>query len=74
MPAQGVVEMNPPREIGVVKVGGGALAKHWAKAGLPSAPQDLERIHATWRRIEAFGYRVQPVLDYDYIALPRSDG
>ena len=40
----------------------------------PAMPQDLERIHATWRRIEAFGYRVRPVLDYDYIALPRSDG
>ena len=35
-----------------------------------ATPQDLERIHATWRRIEAFGYRVYPVLDYDYIALP----
>ena len=36
----------------------------------PATPQDLERIHATWRRIEAFGYRVRPVLGYDYIALP----
>ena len=39
----------------------------------PATPQDLERIHATWRRIEAFGYRVRPVLDYDYIALPRAE-
>ena len=36
----------------------------------PATPQDLQRIHATWRRIEAFGYSVRPVLDYDYIALP----
>ena len=39
----------------------------------PATPQDLERIHATWRRIEAFGYTVRPVLDYDYIALPKPD-
>ena len=37
----------------------------------PATPQDLQRIHATWRRIEAFGYSIRPVLDYDYIALPQ---
>ena len=39
----------------------------------PTTPQDLECIHATCQRIEAFGYTVYPVLDYDYIALPRPD-
>ena len=39
----------------------------------PATVRELERIHATWRRIEAFGYSVGPVLDYDYIALPRPD-
>ena len=38
-----------------------------------ATPDDLERIHAIWRRIEAFGYEAHPVLDYDYIALPRPD-
>ena len=38
----------------------------------PATPQGLERVHSTWRRIEAFGYSVYPVLDYDYIALPRT--
>ena len=38
-----------------------------------ATPDDLERIHAIWRRIEAFGYHAHPVLDYDYIALPRPD-
>ena len=39
----------------------------------PATPLELERIHATWRRLEALGYSVSPVLDYDYIALPRPD-
>ena len=38
-----------------------------------ATPQDLECIHATCQRIEAFGYSVYAVLDYDYIALPRPD-
>ena len=37
----------------------------------PASAGELERIHATWRRIEAFGYSVEPVLDYDYIGLLR---
>ena len=39
----------------------------------PATPLELERIHATWRRLEALDYSVSPVLDYDYIALPRPD-
>ena len=35
-----------------------------------AGPKDLAAIHATWRTLEAFGYSVRPVLDYDYIALP----
>ena len=35
-----------------------------------AGPEDLAAIHATWRTLEAFGYSVRPVLDYDYIALP----
>ena len=139
-----VVEMNPPREIGVVEVGSGRVGRALGEGGVtvgaggdlaelrpldsfgfrnvsvlkidvegfedavlagaerligenrpvilleilggkpypgaptrglhpPATPQDLERIHATWRKIEAFGYSVRPVLDYDYIALPRPD-
>ena len=37
----------------------------------PAGP--LASIHATWRTLEAFGYRVRPVQDYDYIALPNPD-
>ena len=43
---------------------------------LPQAsPEELERIHATWRRLERHGYEVRPIMDHDYIALPleRSD-
>lgn len=36
----------------------------------PATAQELDRIHAAWRMIEAFGYKVLPVLDHDYIALP----
>ena len=36
----------------------------------PAGPEELAAIHATWRTLEAFGYSVHPVLDYDYIALP----
>lgn len=36
----------------------------------PATAQELKAIHATWRTLEAFGYSVYPVLDYDYIALP----
>ena len=36
----------------------------------PATAQELEAIHATWRTLEAFGYSLYPVLDYDYIALP----
>ena len=39
----------------------------------PPPPQDLECIHSPCQRIEAFGYSVYPVLDYDYIALPRPE-
>ena len=34
MPAQGVVEMNPPREIGVVKVGEGRVGKALGEGGV----------------------------------------
>lgn len=43
---------------------------------LPQAsPEELERIHATWRLLERHGYEVRPIMDHDYIALPleRSD-
>ena len=36
----------------------------------PAGPDELATIHATWRTLEAWGYSVRPVLDYDYIALP----
>lgn len=36
----------------------------------PAGPEELAIIHATWRTLEAWGYSVRPVLDYDYIALP----
>ena len=35
-----------------------------------AGPEDMAAIHATWRTLEAFGYSVRPVLDYDCIALP----
>lgn len=35
-----------------------------------AGPDELGAIHAIWRTLEAFGYSVRPVLDYDYIALP----
>ena len=38
-----------------------------------AGPEDLASIHATWRTLEAFGYSVRPVQDYDYIALPNPD-
>ncbi len=36
-----------------------------------TAPPDVrERIHVTWRKLEALGYTVTPVFKHDYIALP----
>ena len=43
---------------------------NWWYHNPPASPQDLEKIHATWRMIEAFGYEVSPVSSHDYIALP----
>ncbi len=43
---------------------------NWWNYNVPASPQDLERIHATWRLIEVFGYKVRPVSSHDYIALP----
>ena len=45
-------------------------APNWWYHNPPASPQDLERIQATWRVIEAFGYEVRPVSSHDYIALP----
>ena len=45
-------------------------APNWWNNNVPASPQDLDRIHATWHLIEAFGYRVRPVSSHDYIALP----
>lgn len=46
---------------------------NWWYHNPPASPQDLEKIHATWRMIEAFGYEVSPVSSHDYIALPTGD-
>lgn len=35
-----------------------------------ATPDVLERIHGTWRKLEALGYRVAPIRKHDYIALP----
>jgi FkbM family methyltransferase len=35
-----------------------------------AAPEARERIHATWKKLEGFGYMVRPVFNHDYIALP----
>lgn len=36
-----------------------------------TAPPDVrERIHVTWRKLEALGYAVSPVFKHDYVALP----
>ena len=35
-----------------------------------AAPDVRERIHVTWRRLEALGYTVTPVFKHDYLALP----
>ena len=43
---------------------------NWWHHNPPASPQDLQRIHATWKMIEAFGYEVRPVSSHDYIALP----
>ena len=37
---------------------------------LPATPEQLERIHATWRLMERHGYRVRPDRGHDYVALP----
>ena len=46
---------------------------NWWYHNPPASPRDLEKIHATWRIIEAFGYEVFPVSSHDYIALPTAD-
>ena len=43
-----IVEMNPPREIGVIEMGRGSLARHWAKAELLSALGATGRSCAPW--------------------------
>ena len=71
--AEGLIRQNRP--VILLEILGGKPYPGAPTRGLhpPATPQDLERIHATWRKIEAFGYSVRPVLDYDYIALPRPD-
>lgn len=38
-----------------------------------ASPAVRERVHATWDRLETFGYTVEPVAGHDYIALPNNE-
>lgn len=51
------------RPVIVIEIVGGTLYE-------TAAAEVLDRIHGTWKKIEAFGYTVEPVEAHDYIALP----